>query len=103
MTKITEANSQQQVYDCYLKGMTIEETVSFLHLPYKYIKSKYQDFIVYSAKLMANRNSDRIFQIRMIENELFEAIEANIRKPNAERTAFISELQGVYSRFNATN
>jgi hypothetical protein len=39
----------------------------------------------------------------MIENELFEAIEANIRKPNAERTAFISELQGVYSRFNATN
>jgi NDP-sugar pyrophosphorylase family protein len=74
MTKITQANSQQQVYDCYLKGMTPETTAKHLKLSYKYVKNKYEDFTIHSATL---RGNERIAQIYAIERELFSIIEMN--------------------------
>ena len=77
MTKITEANSQQQVYDCYLKGMTPETTAQSLKLSYKYVKNKYEDFTIHSATLRGNDKKERIAQIYAIERELFSIIEMN--------------------------
>ena len=77
MTKITEANSQQQVYDCYLNGMTPETTAQSLKLSYKYVKNKYEDFTIHSATLRGNDKKERIAQIYAIERELFSIMEMN--------------------------
>jgi len=77
MTKIAEANKQQQVYDCYMNGMTPENTAQHLKLSYKYVKNKYEDFTIHSATLRGNDKKDRIAQIYAIERELFSIIEMN--------------------------
>ena len=77
MTKIAEANKQQQVYDCYLKGMTPETTAKHLNLSYKYVKNKYEDFTIHSATLRGNDKAERIAQIYAIERELFSIMEMN--------------------------
>ena len=77
MTKITQANSQQQVYDCYLKGMTPETAAQSLKLSYKYVKNKYEDFTINSATLRGNDKAERIAQIYAIERELFSIMEMN--------------------------
>ena len=77
MTKIAEANKQQQVYDSYLKGMTPETVAQTLKLSYKYVKNKYEDFTIHSATLRGNDKSERIAQIYAIERELFSIMEMN--------------------------
>jgi hypothetical protein len=77
MTKIVESNKQQQVYDCYLKGMTPETAAQTLKLSYKYVKNKYEDFTIHSATLRGNDKAERIAQIYAIERELFSIMEMN--------------------------
>jgi NDP-sugar pyrophosphorylase family protein len=77
MTKIAEANKQQQVYGCYLNGMTPETAAQSLKLSYKYVKNKYEDFTIHSATLRGNDKKERIAQIYAIERELFSIMEMN--------------------------
>ena len=89
MTKITQANSQQQVYDCYLKGMTPETTAKHLKLSYKYVKNKYEDFTIFSAKFKGNDKKERIIQIGAIERELFSIMEMNPKDSRIDHYALI--------------
>ena len=89
MTKITQANSQQQVYDCYLKGMTPETTAKHLKLSYKYVKNKYDDFTIYSATLRGNDKAERIGQSWSIERDLFQTIENDPTDSTIDNKAFI--------------
>jgi hypothetical protein len=89
MTKITQANSQQQVYDCYLKGMTPETAAKHLKLSYKYVKNKYEDFTIHSATLRGNDKKERIAQINAIERELFSIMEMNPKDSRIDHYALI--------------
>jgi len=89
MTKITEANSQQQVYDCYLNGMTPEIAAQSLKLSYKYVKNKYEDFTIHSATLRGNDKKERIAQIYAIERELFSIMEMNPKDSRIDHYALI--------------
>lgn len=93
MTKIAEANKQQQVYDYYLKGMTPETAAKNLKLSYKYVKNKYEDFIIHSATLRGNDKADRIAQIYAIERELFSIIEMN---PKDSRIDHYTQIYKTY-------
>lgn len=89
MTKITQANSQQQVYDCYLNGMTPETAAQSLKLSYKYVKNKYEDFTIHSATLRGNDKKERIAQIYAIERELFSIMEMNPKDRRIDHYALI--------------
>jgi len=89
MTKITQANSQQQVYDCYLKGMTPETTAKHLKLSYKYVKNKYEDFTIHSATLRGNDKAERIAQSYLIERDLLETIKNDPTDSTIDNKAFI--------------
>lgn len=91
----------QKVYDCYLKAMTEEEASNELRQPYKVIKKYYTNFTVHSAKMKANSNQDRIFQVREIERELWELYA--ITKKNDSHWKSINELEFTYVKFNALN
>lgn len=93
MTKISKANQHQCVYDCYMKGMRPETTAQHLRLAYKYVKNKYEDFILFSAKLKGNEKKQRIIQIRAIERELFTLMQKN---PDDKR---IDDLSYTYRTF----
>ena len=93
MTKIAEANKQQQVYDCYLKGMTPETTAKHLNLSYKYVKNKYEDFTIYSATMRGNDKAERIAQIYAIGRDLFQTIE------NDPEDITINNKSFIYSNF----
>tara|TARA_B110000503_G_C6945245_1_gene328709 strand:+ start:420 stop:707 length:288 start_codon:yes stop_codon:yes gene_type:complete len=93
MTKIAEANKQQQVYDCYLKGMTPETTAKHLNLSYKYVKNKYEDFTIHSATLRGNDKAERIAQSWSIERDLFETIK------NDPEDITINNKSFIYSNF----
>jgi hypothetical protein len=89
MTKITEANSQNKVYECYLNGMTPETTAKHLKLSYKYVKNKYEDFTIHSATLRGNDKKERIAQINAIERELFSIMEMNPKDSRIDHYALI--------------
>ena len=89
MTKIAEANKQQQVYDCYLKGMTPETAAQTLKLSYKYVKNKYEDFTIHSATLRGNDKAERIAQIYAIERDLFKTIENDPEDITIDNKSFI--------------
>jgi hypothetical protein len=93
MTKITEANSQHQVYDCYLNGMTPETAAQSLKLSYKYVKNKYEDFTIHSVTLRGNDKAERIAQIYAIERELFSIMEMN---PKDKRIDHYTQIYKTY-------
>ena len=89
MTKIAQANKQQEVYDCYLNGMTPEITSQHLKLSYRYVKNKYEDFTIHSATMKGNDKKDRIAQIYAIERELFSIMEMNPKDKRIDHYALI--------------
>ena len=86
-----------RAYDCYLKGMTIEETCKEIDKCYKVVKTYYTNFTVASMKMKSNDKLDKLMQIREIEEVLFKAIKNNWDKEK------IDELELSYVRFNALN
>ena len=88
MTKISKVNQHQRVYECYMKGMRPETAAQHLQLSYKFVKNKYEDFILFSAKLRGNDKKQRIIQIRAIERELLQLIEKNPKDKRIDDLAY---------------
>ena len=88
MTKISKPNKSQSVYDCWMKGIRPETAAQHLQLSYKFVKNKYEDFILFSAKLRGNDNKQRIIQIQAIERELFQLIEKNPKDKRIDDLAY---------------
>lgn len=92
---------REKIYKYYLMGLDAMQVAQNLNVPFSLVKNYYSDFMVAAAKIKSNSNEDRIFQVRMIEKELFENIALFLRNPTAELNNIITQLQDSYSRFNA--
>lgn len=94
-------SNHQRAYDCYLKGMSIEQCCEEIDKSYKVVKTYYTNFTVASMKNKSNDSLDKLMQIREIEDVLFKYL-AKSKKDDYDWKK-IDELSGNYSRFNALN
>jgi len=90
-----------RAYDCYLKGMTIEETCKEIDKCYKVVKTYFTNFTVASMKIQSNDVHDKLLQIREIEDVLFKYY-AKQKKDDYDWKK-INELEFAYVKFNALN
>jgi len=88
MTKISKPDKNTLVHDCWMKGMRPETAAQLLQMQYKFVKNKYEDFILFSEKLKGNDKKERIIQIRAIERELFRLIEKNPKDKKIDELAY---------------
>lgn len=93
--------NHHRAYDCYLKGMTIEETCKEIDKCYKVVKTYYTNFTVASMKMKSNAIPEKLMQIREIEDNLFKYY-AKAKKDDWDWKK-INELELSYVRFNALN
>lgn len=96
---IKDGSKKQRVWDCYISGMDKDQCHEKTGIRRTYISYLYEDWTYQKYKESVMNNRARLMQIKTIEDELFETIEANLYNKSNRIKDKIDNLSRVYSSY----
>lgn len=90
-----QTGKRDQVYNCFISGATLKETIKATSLSWDAISMLFTQF----EKTRKTEIKQRLGQIYTIENALFEAIELYKKNPSEVLNSKIESLSKTYCKF----